>query len=302
MQQGTAACAEAKGGAAGPLAVAAYTRVSTAEQRGRYGIPAQAEAIRMFVEQRPTWRLAGCWEDVSESGSTDSRPGFDELLAEIGEGRVGLVLMHRLDRPGRTESALWRCIWQMEDAGARVECCVEPLGEGGPERWLTTDRLARAVEADYRRVVARTQAGRQLKALDGGWPGGPAPYGYRISGKGAFGSALEVDPAEAAVVRLLADLVIEDGRTLAEVAEELNGRGIRTRSGKCWTGANLHRRLQGAAFVGVAVFRRPDQQWGGHCTRLGDDGRPCTVRAWRSRCLRFCRQSGFTPFSERWPS
>ncbi|MEV7981681.1 recombinase family protein [Streptomyces sp. NPDC086519] len=274
MQQGTAPCAEDKGGDAEPLAVAAYMRVSTAEQRGRYGIPAQAEAIRMFVEQRSTWRLAGCWEDLGESGSTDSRPGLDELLVEIGEGRVGVVLVHRLDRLGRTESAVWRCIWQIEDAGARVECCVESLREAGLERWLTIDRLAQAVEADYRRIVARTQAGRQLKALDGGWPGGPAPYGYTISGKGAFGSALEVDPAEAAVVRLLADLVIEGGRTLADVAEELNGRGIPTRSGKRWTVVNLHRRLQSAAFLGEAVFRRPDQQWGGHCTRLGNDGRP----------------------------
>ncbi|GGN11763.1 hypothetical protein GCM10011578_038270 [Streptomyces fuscichromogenes] len=179
---------------------------------------------------------------------------------EIGEGRVDLVLVHRLDRLGRTESAVWRRIWQIEDAGL--------------ERWLTIDRLAQAVEADYRRIVARTQAGRQLKALDGGWPGGPAPYGYRISGKGAFGSTLEVDPAEAAVVLLLVDLVIEGGRTLMDIAEELNGRAIPTRSGKRWTRVNLHRRLQSAAFVGEAVFRRPDQQWGGHCTRLGNDGRP----------------------------
>ncbi|MEV5957802.1 recombinase family protein [Streptomyces sp. NPDC051987] len=274
LRPGRAAAPEDKGRDAEPLVVAAYLRVSTAEQRGRYGIPAQAEAIRKFVEQQPTWRLAGYWEDVGESGSTDSRPGLDELLVEIGEGRVGLVLAHRLDRLGRTESAVWRCVWQIEDAGARVECCVEPLGEADFERWLTIDRLAQAVDADYRRIVAHTQAGRQLKALDGGWPGGPAPYGYRIRGKGAFGSALEVDPAEAAVVRLLADLVIEGGRTLTDVAEELNRRGIPTRSGKPWTGTNLHRRLQSAAFIGETVFRRPDQQWGGHCTRLGDDGRP----------------------------
>lgn len=67
------------------------------------------------------------------------------------------------------------------------------------------------VEADYRRLVARTQAGRQFKAVEGGWPGGPAPYGYRIRGKGSFGSTLEVDSAEARVVRLIADLVIEGG-------------------------------------------------------------------------------------------
>jgi DNA invertase Pin-like site-specific DNA recombinase len=274
MQQGTALCAEDKGRNSEALTVAAYMRVSTAEQKRKYGIPAQADAIRTILEQRPNWHLAGSWEDLGESGSTASRPGLNELLVEIATGRVNLVLVHRLDRLARTEAAIWRCIWQIEDAGARVECCTDPLGESGVERWLTVDRLAQAVEADYGRIVARTQLGRQLKAVDGGWPGGPAPYGYRISGKGAFGSILEIDPTEATVVRLLADLVIESGRSVADTAEELNRRGFLTRSGKRWTASNLHRRLKSAAFLGEAVFRRSDQQWGGHCTRLDGDGRP----------------------------
>ncbi|MEW2403842.1 recombinase family protein [Streptomyces sp. NPDC046862] len=274
LQQGTASCADDKAGDGKSIDVAAYMRVSTTEQRGRYGIPAQAQAIHTFVGTRSSWNLVESREDVGESGSTHSRPGLNALLGDISTGRVHLVLVQRLDRLGRTEAAIWRCIWQIEDAGARVEYCAEPLGEPGVERWLTVDRLAQSVEADYRRIVARTQVGRQLKAVDGGWPGGPPPYGYRISGKGAFGSTLEVDPAEADVVRLLADLVIEGGRTLTDLAEELNGRGILTRNGKRWTRVNLHRRLRSAAFFGEAVFRRPDQQWGGHCTRLGSDGRP----------------------------
>ena len=255
-------------------AVAAYMRVSTAEQKRRYGIPAQADAIRTFMEERSKWRLTGSWEDLGESGSTTSRPGLNDLLAEIVAGRVDVVLVSSLDRLGRTEAAIWHCLWQIEDGGAALQCCERDLGEPGLDRWLTIDRLAQAVEADYSRIVTRTQSGRQLKAMGGGWPGGPAPYGYRISGKGAFGSTLEVDHAEAAVVRLLADLVIEGRRTLSELAEELNRRGIPTRSGRPWTRANLHRRLKSAAFVGRAVFRRSDQQWGGHCTRLDGSGRP----------------------------
>ncbi|MEV6836215.1 recombinase family protein [Streptomyces sp. NPDC051133] len=274
MQQGTALRAEDKVKDTETVAVAVYMRVSTAEQKGKYGIPAQAQAARAFVGERSSWRLVGAREDMGESGSTVSRPGLKALLDDISAGHVDLVLVHRLDRLGRTEAAIWRCIWQIEDAGARVECCAETLGDSGLDWWLTVDRLAREVEAEYRRIVSRTQSGRQMKAVDGGWPGGPPPYGYRISGKGAFGSTLEVDPGEAEVVRLLADLVIEGGRTLSELADELNSRGISTRNGKRWSSVNLHRRLQGAAFVGEAVFRRPDQQWGDHCTRLDGDGRP----------------------------
>lgn len=274
MQQGTAPHADDKDGDSAnvKVAVAAYMRVSTAEQKRRFGIPVQRHAIQALVERRPEWRLTEYRQDIGESGSTHTRPEFDALLEDISAGQVQVVAVHRLDRLGRTEAAIWRCIWQIEDAGAQVACCTDPLGDPGMDQWLTVDRLARDVEADYRRLVARTQAGRQLKAVGGGWPGGPPPYGYRLSGKGSFGSALEVDPAEARVVRLIADLLIEGEHTLTGLAEELDNRGIR--SGKHWTPANLGRRLSSGTFLGEAVFRRADRQWGDHCTKVGSDGRP----------------------------
>jgi hypothetical protein len=147
MQQGTAPRAGEKGKGSEALAVAAYMRVSTAEQKRRYGIPAQADATRTFVEKRSALRLAGSWEDLGESGSTTSRPALNELLAEIAAGRFDVVLVSSLDRLGRTEAAIWCCLWQIEDAGAVLECCDQALGEPGLDRWLTMDRLvgARAV-------------------------------------------------------------------------------------------------------------------------------------------------------------
>lgn len=96
MQQGTALVVDDKSWIAETIDVAGYTRVSTAEQRGRYGIPAQVEAIRAFAEQRPSWRLVECREDLGEPGSTHSRPGFDALVGDVSAGRVKLVLVHRL--------------------------------------------------------------------------------------------------------------------------------------------------------------------------------------------------------------
>ncbi|MEU7382560.1 MULTISPECIES: recombinase family protein [unclassified Streptomyces] len=301
MQQGTAARADDKGWGAQTVDVAAYMRVSTTEQKGKYGIPVQAQAIRAFVEQRDSWRLVQSREDLGESGSTYFRPGLDALLEDISLGRFKHVLVHRLDRLGRTEAAIWRCIWQIEDIGAQVECCTEPLGEPGLTRWLTVDRLARAVEMDYRRIIVRTQAGRQMKAVDGGWPGGPAPYGYRFSGRGVFGSALEVDPAEARVMRLIADLVIEGVRGITDLANGLNDRGVLTRNGKSWTPSNLFRRLKSGTFLGEVVFRRIDKQWTGNCTRLRSDGRPLHGESVVIPLPPFSRQIGSGPFRMRCP-
>ncbi|MGW7423693.1 recombinase family protein [Streptomyces sp. NPDC054813] len=87
MQQGTAPCADGEAVGAATLDVAAYIRVSTAEQKGKYGIPAQARAIGEFVAQRSSWRLVESHEDIGASGSNDSRPRLDALLDDISWGR-----------------------------------------------------------------------------------------------------------------------------------------------------------------------------------------------------------------------
>ncbi|MFD3932554.1 recombinase family protein [Streptomyces sp. NPDC058614] len=256
-----------------PQRVAVYGRVSTDEQRRGYGIAAQEAAVRAFMAERPGWRETETYRDLGESGASQSRPGLNRLVHDITAGDVDVVIVHRLDRLGRTVSAIWRCIWQIEDAGARLLTCSQEISGDLIQR-VATHRLALAVEADYAGIRDRLQGGRQAKALEGGWPGGPPPYGYRIRGKGELGSVLEIDPAEAAGVEVIVELFVDRGLNLPQAVEELNARGIPTRSGKTWSSANLARRLQSAAFTGEAIFRNQDRQWGGHATRLRENGSP----------------------------
>ncbi|MFK0285298.1 recombinase family protein [Streptomyces sp. NPDC090499] len=59
-----------------------------------------------------------------------------------------------------------------------------------------------------------------------------------------------MDPAEAPVVKLIADLVIDGVNGLTDLANELNNRGALTRNGKRWTPSNLCRRLKSGTFLG----------------------------------------------------
>ncbi|MFK0159330.1 recombinase family protein [Streptomyces sp. NPDC090493] len=59
-----------------------------------------------------------------------------------------------------------------------------------------------------------------------------------------------MDPAEARVVKLIADLVIDGVNGLTDLANELNNRGALTRNGKRWTPSNLCRRLKSGTFLG----------------------------------------------------
>lgn len=66
---------------------------------------------------------------------------------------------------------------------------------------------------------------------EGKYRGGPRPYGYNKDG-------LTIREKEADVVREATEAVLA-GRSLANVAQELNKRGLRTSTGKPWTYARL---------------------------------------------------------------
>ena len=70
----------------------------------------------------------------------------------------------------------------------------------------------------------------------------PVPFGMRV---GPDCASLEEDPGEQQALLAILDLLVQE-RTLTQVAEELNRRGLRTRSGESWTPVavfELHPRL-----------------------------------------------------------
>ncbi|MET7740767.1 recombinase family protein [Streptomyces sp. NPDC005385] len=70
--------------------------LSTTEQGHRYGTPAQRQAVQSYAARGPRWHLVGYRQDTGASGSRDSRPGFDALLADIAAGPVRYVAVDRL--------------------------------------------------------------------------------------------------------------------------------------------------------------------------------------------------------------
>lgn len=77
--------------------VAIYARVSTDEQ----STDAQLRDLREFVANR-NWRDATEFIDEGISGSKDSRPAWNELWDAMQKGRAKVLVVHALDRLGRS--------------------------------------------------------------------------------------------------------------------------------------------------------------------------------------------------------
>ncbi len=82
---------------AGNAKVAIYARVSTDEQT----VDPQLRDLREYAASRG-WRDVQEFVDVGVSGAKDSRPAWNQLFDAIQKSRVKVLLVHALDRLGRS--------------------------------------------------------------------------------------------------------------------------------------------------------------------------------------------------------
>lgn len=117
---------------------------------------------------------------------------------------------------------------------------------------VTIRDLTRGLAGDSNKL-ARAQAGVML---------GRPPYGYRkvgtrqmsIAGEERTIAAIDADRKEAAVVVFLFEQYVA-GLTFPQIADQLNGHGQRTRSGKLWTADTLRDMLRNPVYAGFVLYR-----------------------------------------------
>ena len=215
--------------------VVAYLRVSTEDQaESRAGLDAQIDACRAHAE-RAGAELVGPFADEGVSGAAalDKRPGLIEALAQVGAGDV--LLVAKRDRLGRDPIIVAMIEAAVVRQGGRV---VSVAGEGTDDDSPTSILLRRITDAfaEYERLLikARTLAALGAKRRRGQRTGN-VPLGYALVDDGQRSKAgnlvgLVVDPAKVETMRLVRELRAE-GRSLREIASQLDQRGIPTPNG-----------------------------------------------------------------------
>ena len=117
-----------------PLRVALYARVSTSNKGQDVGL--QLDELRRVAEQRG-WLVSGEYVDDGVSGSDDSRPELDRMMADAQAGDFDLVAVWKLDRLGRSLQHLLRLISDLSRWGVGFAS----LRDSGIDTTTPTGRL-----------------------------------------------------------------------------------------------------------------------------------------------------------------
>ena len=191
---------------------------------------AQRAAVEAFVAARGGEVLA---EKVEvESGKRADRPQLAEALAEAK--RLGAVLLiAKLDRLARNVAFISGLL----ESGVEVQACDMPEANK-----FMLHIMAAVAEHEAAAISARTKAALAAAKARGvklGWSiPERAAEAKLASQRAAEGRAAEADQFAARVGPMAAALAAE-GRSLRQIASELNARGIATPRGKAWQATSV---------------------------------------------------------------
>lgn len=233
-----------------PRRVLGYARISKATDEST-SIERQREVIEATCRARG-WALADIIEDVDVSATKTrlDRPGLARVREAVTAGRADTVMVWRIDRVARSVSDLAALTEEWAAAGVSLVSATEPFDMTTSAGRMLLQLLGVFAEFEAATIRDRVTAARAALVKAQRWPGGAAPYGYRIvDNPDGAGKALEVDPVEAAYVRKAADLVLS-GKSAYYATKALNAAGSTPRKAKAWSMTSLRIVLTQAATLG----------------------------------------------------
>jgi len=249
---------------------ALYGRVSTDEQTEKFGLSSQMYELRALADKRG-YHVAdgGEFADDGYTGTELDRPALTRLRDAAHAGLFQVVLVHDPDRLSRNLGHLLLLEEEFEKEGVRLEFLTTPR-EDTPEGQLLLHVKGAVSQYERSKIRERTLRGKREKARRGLIPAGPVPYGYRAD-PNAPGKLL-VDADEAAVVRMVFEWLVTEGRSIRAITTTLGELGIRAARGRKWAKSSVRRVLTSEVYVGRAWFNRRQ--------RRGTELRPRQVSEW----------------------
>jgi DNA invertase Pin-like site-specific DNA recombinase len=136
--------------------VALYGRVSTSG--GHQDPEMQLRELREYCERRG-WRITETYTDAGVSGSKDSRPALNRLMADAYQRSFDAVLVWKLDRFGRSLRHLVNALAEFEALGIAFVSLRDNLDLSTPSGRLMFQIIGAMAEFERALIQERVRAG-----------------------------------------------------------------------------------------------------------------------------------------------
>jgi site-specific DNA recombinase len=176
------------------MKVYGYARVSTQEQAVEY------DALKQQIKRLEDAGAEIVLFDI-ESGRSDSRKSFNEILKLVEKGKVRELIITRVDRLGRSMITMGQTLKLFEDHKVTLRILDAPVDASSPFGWFSISQMSGLAEFESRLLSQRTRHGmnyfREQKRIH------KALFGYNL-----VDSKLVVDENLRNVCRELIDKLV----------------------------------------------------------------------------------------------
>lgn len=272
------------------LHCAIYTRKSSDEglEQAFNSLDAQYEACTAYVasQRHEGWQLVpDRFDDGGLSGATLDRPALQRLFTEIDAGRIGMVVVYKIDRLTRSLADFTRLLERLDARGASFVSVTQAFNTASSMGRLTLNVLLSFAQFEREVTAERIRDKIAASKKRGFWMGGTVPLGYDPDPDPAV-RGLVVNEAEATTVERLFTLYDELG-SLSQVREAAEQLGIRsklrtppsgrTRGGAALTNGMIHHLLTNPVYIGRIRHKKLD--YPGQHRAIIEDGLWARVQA-----------------------
>ena len=221
----------------------------------RYSSHAQRDvSIEQQVEECTAYALANniqithVYADRAVTGRTDKRPEFQKMLRHASQNHFGVVVAYKSDRMGRNMLHALQNEAKLQTHGVRTAYVKEDFGDTAAGRFALRNMMN--VNQFYSDNLAENiKRGMLYNAQNCLVSNGGLPLGYKKSKDGKY----ELDPPKDAIVREIFNRVAKE-ESYADIANDLNRRGIRTSRGNDWGKNSFHGILDNERYTGVYLY------------------------------------------------
>ena len=224
-----------------------YARYSSDSQREE-SIEGQLRECYEFAQKQGI-SIFDTYIDRAFSAKTDKRPAFQQMIKDSEKQKFEVVIVWKLDRFARNryDSAIYKS--KLKKNAVKVISATEAISQNAEGILLEAvlEGMAEYYSEDLAEKVTRGMTENALKCK---FNGGTVPIGYVINKEQFF----EVDPVKAPYV-VQAFESYANGKTIKEIVEMLNEKGVTTSHG---TKININivtDMLKNRRYIGEYKFR-----------------------------------------------
>ena len=183
------------------LRCAIYTRKSSEEGLGQAfnSLDAQREACEAFIasQKHEGWTaLPEMYDDGGFSGGTIERPAFQRLLGDVGEGKIDVVVVYKVDRLTRSLSDFAKIVEVFDKRNVSFVSVTQQFNTTTSMGRLTLNILLSFAQFEREVTGERIRDKIAASKKKGMWMGGLPSLGYDVKDR-----RLVINEAEAKTVR-----------------------------------------------------------------------------------------------------